>query len=89
MKNLIYIFTMGLLIFAVVSCDKEDIKPQQDVNSETSELRRVDSEYVLNNCNDEEEKNRGNTVTKKILDTNDIITDPNRDEDEERKVKRK
>lgn len=79
MKKIIIVFS-GFLLLALGSCSKVEIRPNQhndcevrDFNSNTSENEKCGRDPMLFNS--------------EPADT--TITDPNRDEDEERKVKRK
>lgn len=82
MKKLIFVLS-GILLLSLGSCNKDEIKPNQH---QDFEIRDFNS----NNSGDQK-CNSGNNFggPDNFSDTTEVITDPNRDEDEERKVKRK
>jgi len=78
MKRYIFILT-GLALLTVTSCNKEEIRP----NSDNDNAKDQRSDY-------NEKSNSSDFLTADIkLDTLINITDPNRDEDDERKRKTK
>jgi hypothetical protein len=82
MKKIIFAIS-GLLLLSFGSCQKEEIKPNH--NHEEAERNIINDDF---GCN----KSSGNydlTGTDIASDTLGNITDPNRDEDDERRVKRK
>lgn len=75
----------GFLLLSLGSCEKEEIKPNQHQND-------VERSIIIDNSGDEKANNNNNKSSfsdKKTSDTIIRITDPNRDEDDERKIKRK
>lgn len=78
MKRYIFILT-GLVLLTVTSCNKEEIRP----NSDNDNAKDQRSDY-------NEKSNSSNFLTADYkLDSLINITDPNRDEDDERKRKTK
>lgn len=81
MKKTIFALS-GLLLLTVASCQKEEIEPNQQDDFERN--------IITDDSGDEKSNNfRGFFIGDKVSDSTYTITDPNRDEDEERKIKRK
>jgi hypothetical protein len=87
-----------LFLFSITSCNKEDIKPnlnQYECNQIDDDRINTEQDNLEINILSEESiddkpsnKNLKGSIIM-ISDSLNVITDPNRDEDEERKVKRK
>ncbi|HLV43061.1 MAG TPA: hypothetical protein VKY37_12335 [Brumimicrobium sp.] len=84
MKNFTFII-IGLFLFTIASCKKEDIKPNNTEQEYTDDIQRTNvnprNKPIINNSirtatSEKETKNPDTTIT---------ITDPNRDEDDQRK----
>jgi len=82
MKKIIFALS-GLLVLSFGSCQKEEIKPCQ--NHEEIERNIIIDDFGCNKSSG----NYGLTGADAESDTLGNITDPNRDEDDERRVKRK
>ncbi len=80
MKNLIFAIT-GLLLFSVGSCQKEEFKP----NNQQDDIER---NIIIDDFGGNKSNGNGDQFSS-VRDSLRNITDPNRDEDEERRAKRK
>ncbi len=91
MKKLIFIIFVGLLITAV-SCKKEIICPNNTTENQTDIKNPRDKDFGNNDSsNDATEKSNSSKSTHlpvvSIDDSLQVITDPNRDEDDIKKDK--
>jgi hypothetical protein len=86
MKKIIFVF-FGLILFTTTSCNKEEIRPNAYNNgSDDRTSKDFNDQGDQSNCGNK----YGGIMTSIIIsDSTFVITDPNRDEDDERKVKRK
>jgi len=82
MKNTFYILLLGVLLTAV-SCQKEDIQPR--TNNQKSVSNQGDTKIMEPTNPNSSTDTFSSTGTPPI---NPTITDPNRDEDDEKKIKR-
>lgn len=82
MKKILITF-IGLFILTLASCEKEEITP-------TSQQEEWDRSMNDNSDNNQKSATNSNGFvdTRNDLDTTFTITDPNRDEDEDRKGKK-
>lgn len=75
MKNILYTFLIGAIL-TLVGCQKEDIQPRTNSQSDAT-----------HNCPTKKGGENDNSFTDTRPD-NPNITDPNRDEDDEERIKR-
>lgn len=82
MKKIIFVLS-GLLLLSFSSCQKADIEPCQD-------REEIIRNIIIDDFGNGEKGDKGNVLRIELeSDTLIGITDPNRDEDDERRVKRK
>jgi len=88
MKNIVFILS-GFILLTVTSCNKEKICPNSiDNEYENQTSRSIDDSDYNNKSNSPNNSGYGGLLDSK-LDSLFNITDPNRDEDDERRAKRK
>ena len=80
MKKILFVLS-GIILLSLASCNKEEINPNQDLDFEIRNFS--------NGCSNDEKTGNGGCEESSNDPTDPSITDPNRDEDEEIKVKRK
>ena len=88
MKKLIFILS-GIFLLTITSCEKEEIRPNTGDNQLENEL------FInLGDKRDRPDISKSNSPNigdkdDAVSDSTFTITDPNRDEDDDRKIKRK
>lgn len=93
MKKLIFIFS-SLLLLTISSCKKEEIRPnttdgQIENQMDTRINQRMDNKRDQPDSFNDSMFSKNKTWYGEVNDSIYTITDPNRDEDDERKNKRK
>lgn len=91
MKKLIYI-VFGVLLFTAISCEKEVIQPNNTIENQSNNTINRDKDFGANNNSEDEKSNPvvppyTTTSTTSFQDSSNVITDPNRDEDDIKKDK--
>lgn len=82
MKKILFVLS-ALLLLSIGSCQKEEIKPNQN-------HEEVERNIIIDNFGNTKSNGNGGVYgTDAASDTLGNITDPNGDEDDERRVKRK
>nr|WP_299207208.1 hypothetical protein [uncultured Brumimicrobium sp.] len=87
MKKYIYIF-IGFTLFTISSCKKEEIRPNMN-NNQLSEDFQLTKGFGDDNDYTNKSNTRGSFGDGVRSDSTFTITDPNRDEDDDRKIKKK